>query len=352
MANKFEFPFNKIVGASGELKKDIEEEWHENIGDIWEDKRKEFAEYERPLSEEERKLIERTQKYVDKVALRYGGNPKPIPPESIFVLKPGAVFEITEGKFREGYNNCINRTIVVEWGSSDIDFATTLAHEMFHLKGFDVLRFSAEEGRVRPYRSGMSMRSKDNQIVYFNQIEEALVSEAVKMVIDEYFKSDHCFSKEIKQVETIKKWLNRLLTENGYSEEKRNIFLEELYSLHCIEDIIEVLEGNENDDYKLGFLHAYVDDMLKNGEVILQERKEERDKLNKLVDMILKYSNGKYKNRQEIIDVFFCAHFSGKLLPLAKMLEKSVVKGAFRAVANDFALFKETEDMSKQNSGQ
>lgn len=349
MSEKFEFPFNKIVGASDDIKKDIVEEWHENIGDIWEEKRMEFAKYERPLSEEEKKLIERTQKYVDKITLRYGGDPKPIPSESIFVLKPGAVFEVTDGRFREGYNNCLNREIAIEWGASDLDFATTLAHEMFHLKGYDVLRFSAEEGRVRPYRSGMSMRSKDNQIVYFNQIEEALVSEAVKMVIDEYLKNDHFFDKEIKQVETIKKWLKQLLTENGYPEERKNTFLEELYSFHCVEDIIEVLEGNENDDYKLGFLHAYIDDMIKNDEVVLRERKEERDKLNKLVDMILKYSDGKYKNRQEIIDVFLKAHFSGRLLPLAKMLEKSIVKGAFRAVAHDFASFKETEESSTQS---
>ena len=65
----------------------------------------------------------------------------------------------------------------------------------------------------------------------------------------------------------------------------------------------------------------------------MQERSEERDTFNKVLDEIITNSKGKLNNREKLFDEFARAHFSGNYLPLARVIEDALGKGAFRKIA-------------------
>ncbi|KKT89825.1 MAG: hypothetical protein UW95_C0003G0023 [Parcubacteria group bacterium GW2011_GWC1_45_14] len=339
-----EFPFNNIVGADEERKKELKENWHQEIEELSKKNESGFAEFKQQLTAEQREDIGRIEGYVNEIAHRYGAEEKLAP--EVILFKPGGVNKATKGRFDDGACSQYRRRIIIDSHPSRVFFATTLAHEMFHLAGYTSLRFSKEKNDMDLYRTGMALESKDGTTSYFKDVEEALIAQAVSMLYDEYLRKDPRFADEIAKTDFIKGWFRKLFETDGGISEKQKEFLDNTHSFPDVNSLIENLNGDESEDYKLGFLSGYVEEMLKKGDVVFRERFQERKKFDFLVDSILENSAGEYADRQKITELFMRAHFSGRLLPLARVIEKSLGKGSFRKVAEDFA---EYWDFEKEN---
>lgn len=335
---KFKLPFNNVVGGNQENRDGVKENWKKESDEFLKRTEFRYAGFEKILTREKILEIEKIEQTVDGVAQFYGATKKILP--KIVILEPGSVFKITQGEFRSGVCSPYMRRIMVDYRESKLDFATTLAHEMFHMSEYTSLIFSQETKDTELHRAGVSIFGKDGKTVYFADIEEALIAEAVQTFFNEYLRKNTQFTEEIKKTDFVKNWLGKFYDYAGVPKEKQNEFLDSIYSFPDVDDLIERLNGNDNEEFKFGFLDGYIKAMLENDDVVIRERMDERKKLDSLVDMILNSPENEYKSRKEIINVFMRANFSGKLLPLARMIEKSLGKGSFRSVGMDSSVIK------------
>ncbi len=62
---------------------------------------------------------------------------------------------------------------------------------------------------------------------------------------------------------------------------------------------------------------------------------KERGKLNRIVKDIFKNNTSDFKSVEEIFDIFAKAAMSGKLLPVARLIEKTYGKGSFRKLGEE-----------------
>lgn len=57
-----------------------------------------------------------------------------------------------------------------------------------------------------------------------------------------------------------------------------------------------------------------------------------REYLNDLVDVIFRENEDKFKDRDEVFEIFFKAMMTGNILPLGRIIEKTLGKGSFRRI--------------------
>ncbi|MCK9379160.1 MAG: hypothetical protein M0P97_03385 [Candidatus Moranbacteria bacterium] len=335
---KFELPFNNIVGGKQKNKDDVKENWKKESDEFLRKNEFKYAGLEKNLTKDEVLEIEKIKHGVNDIAQYYGATKKLSP--KIIILEPGSVYKITQGKFKSGVCSPYMRRIMVDSCESKLDFATTLAHEMFHMSEYTSLIFSQETDDTELRRAGISIFGKDGETVYFANIEEALIAEAVQDFVNQYLRKNPQFVDEIKKTDFVKNWLGKFYDYADVPKEKQKEFLDSVYSFPDIDNLIERLNGNDNEEFKFGFLNGYLRTMFENDDVVMRERMDERKKLDSLVDMILSSSENEYTSRKEIVDVFMRANFSGKLLPLARLIEKSLGKGSFRSIGADSSVIK------------
>ncbi|MDD5396630.1 MAG: hypothetical protein PHW24_01065 [Candidatus Moranbacteria bacterium] len=156
-------------------------------------------------------------------------------------------------------------------------------------------------------------------------------------------RNDKRFTTEFTQIDLIKKWIARAAIENGHSEKDVKEYLNEFLSFSNTKDLLAMIESDYDDEYKIGYVSEYVKGMIEDKEAFFRERKEERIRLDLFIDKILESSEGLFKNKHEVLEVFLRAQLSGRLLPLARMIEKSFGNGSFRDVAKEFAQFKDPQ---------
>lgn len=165
---------------------------------------------------------------------------------------------------------------------------------------------------------------------------EAIIATLSRRFFDEVILKDPLYSKEIKQTETVKKWLTdfaeKRIQDKDFKQ-KTLIIIKNILVLPRIGLIHDQLfEFNKDDDYKFGYFMGFFEEELKSGSVF-HERVEEREKFENMLDEIIKESEGKISSRKELFDEFARAHFTGNYLPLARMIEEALGKGSFRRIA-------------------
>jgi hypothetical protein len=332
--------FERIVGGTEEENKVASKK----LQDIFEERSKELSEYELQKSPEDIEIIKKTEAVVDSIVVRYGGEPKALPLDHIYVLKPGSVLAMTEGRLAGGIHKPMGLKIGVEKGKSKLVFASTVAHELFHLKSYKSARVGKSGEDVRLYRSGLSMFDKKDpneeggdEKEYFAVLEEAIVAECTKKLLDG-ISSDSIFSEEIEAVRQFRDWVVAYYRKNGVAEEKVKEFERELKYISEPQDKVErVLKFSHDEEKRQAYAAGMFGALYENGEVETLERYTERKKLYELLDKLVIGSDGKFKNRDEVFDEFAKANFSGNYLPLARIIESIMGKKSFRKLAEEFS---------------
>src|SRR3989344_7722222 len=201
--------YERIVGGTQEEKEIASKERQ----DTFDERSNKLAEYQVEKTSEDLEILKKTEAIVDSIVARYGGEPKELPLDHIYVLKPGSVLAMTEGRLAGGIHKPLGLKVGVEKGKSKSLFASTVAHELFHLKSYKSARVGKSGEDVRLYRSGLSMidRKDPNEEMgeekeYFAMLEEAIVAECTKKLLDE-IGTDSFFSEEAEAVRKFKDWV-------------------------------------------------------------------------------------------------------------------------------------------------
>lgn len=194
---------------------------------------------------------------------------------------------------------------VVVWNYDEknkIKLATILAHELLHFNSFfsyqkdeDISQERIEdlplvittnlpdqkkEIMLRMRRGGFRIRTKGKE-VYFRKIDEAIIEELTTRFGAKYFPQLNGVAQELEEKNQSLKLLSPETREKLISE------------------------------------HTY---------------DEERQKLNELIDDLYIKNMGSFKSREGVFALFARAVLTGRLLPIARLIEKTNGKGSFRVL--------------------
>lgn len=334
--------YERVVGGTQEERATALTE----LQGIFEAGTKRFSEYELEKTPEDLEILNKVETIVDKIVAQYGGDPKPLPINHIYILKPGGILAVSEGKFTGGLHMPYGLQIAVEKGKSKLLFATIIAHELFHLKSYKSARVGEHGEGVVLYRSGLSMIDKKDlskemgeEKEYFAVLEEAIVVECTKKFLDEV-RVDPDFREETVAFKRFRDLVAEYHRSEGVPEEVIKEEMEELKYIEGVQGIVEqVLAYSEDERKRQPFAAGVVASMYKNDEDKIEwiERRKERKKMYELLDKLVLNSAGKFKKRDEIFDEFAKANFSGNYLALARIVEDILGKGSFRKLAEEFS---------------
>lgn len=182
----------------------------------------------------------------------------------------------------KAYFSPLTQSICVKSTESKLIFLEKVTHEIIHFKSYSALQITnTEEPRVDGYRLGLSIISRDGKTTYFEKLDEAVTEELTKKVVLEL--------------------MNGPLFNN---------------------------EGDKTEQTKAN-LFTY---------------KEEREFLNNLIDKIFEVNKEKFKNKDELMEIFYKGMLNGNIFPLAKLVDSSFGKGSFRRLGELDQKLKEKKD--------
>jgi hypothetical protein len=191
--------------------------------------------------------------------------------DHVHFFPDGGVEELTKGRLAIGSHATVLGEALVD-RRDDLATAITTFHELWHtLASHNAIQVTTE-GNLDWYRSGFSIRSRDAKSRMFRHLDEALVGYATKRFVDEVLRLRPDFAEQIKQ-----------------AEEK--------------------------------------------GEEVDTTRQRELGDLLKYLDIVFERNREDFSDRKEILDMFMKAQVTGNLLTVARLIEKTFGKGAFRKLS-------------------
>ncbi len=260
----------------------------------------EVEKFEYGKTEEEIKIINLANKEINKLMKRCGVSSYDIPLDNYHLIS-GSYYKEKVGDDTLGVTYFPNQIIALNADvlrSGKIKFFKTAVHETFHLKGKFVIEVEKDGEKVfkSPFREGISIYSSQKKQkegeghVHFSGVHEAIAAKATKEIV----------SKNIKKNSFFKEGTDILNSENEKKEKERGVFKE---------------EDDREEFISIGY-------------------KKVRKTLNYVCKEVCEKLPEDYPDQQSVFDEFLKAHFSGKLLPLAKAVEKTFGKGSFRILGN------------------
>lgn len=235
----------------------------------------EFIEgHELQKTEKELELIEYVETCAENIANKYvSGNLVKVPITNIHIVKKGSVREIT-GTSQDGAHSVKLRSVLIERQKSELLFCVVLFHELLHLKGYSALQLNItpEEVNLAPYRSGLSIISRDSKKIFLNTLDEGIVEYLTKKFYTEISQHTDKFSRqEITQVS--EKILRNRSKDVNYVEElagtihsanpdkfaSKELVIEELVRAHFTGKLIKI--GKLIESVRIGKLRDDVMDI-------------------------------------------------------------------------------------------
>jgi hypothetical protein len=263
--------FHKVIGVP-EIEPELKEKLNQFITHGVETEGGKFLEgIELEKTPQELKLVDFVTRSVDELAMKMTGQtPVAIPLNNIHILRKGGAHEATEERAMEGAHSVKLCSVFVERQVSETMFCTILFHEMVHAKSYAALQLliNKGEGYLLPYRSGVSVISRDGQTKYLEKLTEGITTYLTRQ-----------FYKDVLQKNI-----------HLFSEENRKI--------------------PEPQDIK--------------------DRQEEIDYLYLLVQKI-RNKHPEFLTDEQVIDELIAAQFTGKLMKIGRLIEEALGKGGLKS---------------------
>ncbi len=171
--------FERVVGGISDIEKEkILQGMEERFDD------QEFEDLvgkEREKTHEELEIIDLANKITNELRRRYGLENFDIPPQNIHVIKESEWPEDKKG----------NATYISEYQGvaareqdSNISFLKKTIHEMVHFKSYNAMQVTrSEDPEAEEYRIGLTVHTRDGQVMYFRNLNEAVTEEITKELI-------------------------------------------------------------------------------------------------------------------------------------------------------------------------
>lgn len=272
----------------------------ENVGRAW----SHIGQYEIKKTPRQRELISFVVDAVNELLKEYGQEGKEASIDLVKIVKQEFFKKNDSDRSSAVYLDYL-QAIAINDGKklSDTAFAESVFHEFMHLFSFQrsVVKGGNSEGYadLRNERLGLSIRTNEfredgEDKSYFNYINEAIVTELCIR-----------FQKKMRESDFFKKdfWL-----------------LRQKYGAHDKSNAILRMDRNADGSEEPVSIFAYRD-----------EHRRTMDTLK----IIYEKNNDKFSSPDDVFEFFAKAHFSGRLLPVARLIEKTFGKGSFRGIGEE-----------------
>lgn len=289
---------SKYVGFNPVDKLSISEYFKENFKnqgreDIF------FGKFERGKTEDEKKMIVDILAKMSTFIEKYGGKPLNITPEHIHILDKEKIDEEEKERLEKSKTGAVylaTKELIILFDSKDnLKNALHIVHELIHFNSFQSVQLTdAEEKEFDVRRIGFEIHTKSGDVL-FKDINEAITVELAKRFDAEYFAFMEAISDDVKLRNDIRK------NANGKAD-----------------DISIITKNETNKDGKTKFILEYY------------TYKEERKKLQEIIDQIYDKNYEEFNSKEEVFAVFAEASLSGKLLKIARLIEKTYGEGSFK----------------------
>lgn len=304
--------FRIVGGASDEtvdkVLTDIDDAFSKNEGPLAKKPRKFAIEHGIEKTPEIIEIIRYANEYTNKLLLQHGIEPYDIPDDNIYALKPEdySILSDNNGAFAL----TLSQMIVINANNSltKTSATTRLIHEMLHLKGHKTIQIENNEhimsGRtISNYRIGVVVESSQSAKGFhehFKGLNESIVA-----------------TLEVRAIPYT-------LQQPGYEKDKAEFDSPEA------QNYLELLKnaGTRIDD---------INSIRKIGDrwsVTHASYPRHREVFDFIVEKIFEDNADTYENTEDVYKLFFDAHFSGKLLTIARLVEHSFGEGSFRTLGN------------------
>lgn len=292
--------FERVVGAKN---KEEEEEILIKEEERFDDQFFEDIEgKEREKTLEELKIIELANGATNEISRKYGLDDFDIPSKNIHIIK-----EEEWPKEADAFYKPMMQAIAFKEQPIKIVFLKKMIHEMLHFKSYNAIQITDEEKpKLSEYRIGLTVDTRDGKKMYLRNLNEAVTEEATKRLLKKLF-INPIFENEIKKtVETVKNYPDAKLSTGEPLFEKDTFYA-------------EVIKGEEEEKKTKIKTEVF-------------SKQLERRVFNKLIEKIFERNPGKFKDKEEIFEVFLKGMMTGDILPVGRLVDKTFSKGTLRKI--------------------
>jgi|GEM_PF-955131 len=301
----------RIAGVSPEKEGEILHEIKEQDFDVQEIDKK-----EREKTPEEVEIISGVLAAMPAFVRKHGGSPVPIKLEHIHIIDPDKLTDEEKASVRargwSSYSPQKQRIFLVRGKTEEnkLQLAHETAHEMVHFNAFQSASFNPKEEIISVRTRGLAIKTKEGEEgrLYFRAFDEAITEELVKRFDKECFGSIPGLAEELSAREKVRAdWLAER-TQKG------------LKGNSGVVSNFVVARGESGADRIIPVNYSYA---------------KERRKLKEIMEGIQKGNPEKFKTREDVFNVFEEAYFTGKKVKIARLIEKTYGKGAFRKLGEE-----------------
>lgn len=303
-----------VGGASVEKKeqatKELEQALFSHFESLSPDEREQFEKFEYPKSEKELALVSFVNEETSRLMQEAGIKPYDVPVDNFHIIPP-ELYKKAAG--RGGTATAFNtkQGIIFDaqhFRDNPVYFGAVAIHELLHLKAHLSMEVQEEGDKVKktPYREGVTVHAlqgyghhgKYHQ--HFEGLHEGIVAETEKRLLAKLLDRPE-LAKE-------KEWL---MSDEAKEMKKELAERKEIPE----DDIVWVGKKGKNDWETVSY-------------------PLQRDVLNYVCTEIQKQFPDEYQSADDVYKTFLNAHFTGRLLPLARIVEKTFGEGSFRLLGN------------------
>lgn len=305
---------NRVVGFESEK----EEEFLQYFKNKFDTNIPDSKEIEKTAEQQE--VIARVNAEMRGFLEHYGVESVEIPVNNVHILDKSKFtveeLEKIQEKFgtEYGFYSALKQGVVVmnDYGVSKLSFLQTLVHEILHLQGFysyqkssieaaDItLRNKDDSVGMNIRRSGFSIGTKDGKRLLFHNLNESVITELE-------IRFENMVMARWPEVES------ELKARDEYVQQ---IAERDRVPIEKVRHTVARIKYDESSGYKL-VSYPYHD---------------ARINFNSLVDELYEKNKSEFKSREQVFSIFAEATITGRLLPIARLIEKTFGRGSFRII--------------------
>lgn len=281
-----------------------------------------------------KELIDFLAKAVPEFAKGYGAQPIKIEEGNILLI-PSDIFDLAGGRsghHKEGvteaeYDSLFQEIRIRYDGPKDYWLmAKTIAHEILHFQSFQSVEVKYDIYDTRHYRrSGLMARSRPQW--YFCALNEAIIEELTQRFFEKVGREKtgpadlqkYLKYRELAVADFEKLSATELEATKKAAPEKFKEFISK-HTVHYLEFMATGTEPQKPAMKLVGLVYPHA-----------------RSRLSKIIDKVYEKNQADFKNKEAVFNLFARGAMSGRLLPLARLIEKTFGKGAFRELGEEIS---------------
>jgi hypothetical protein len=285
----------RIVGASPEQEKALLETFSDKV-------RKQREAYcERPKTPEERQLIDVIVRYLSEFLARYDCPPVvSLTADAVHMIDPARLSSADRSDLGKldvaGFYDVREQAVFVLPGEDRLTTAQRISHELLHFNSFAAFG-RAESGAALPLRRiGFGVFDRAGTKRYFRDMDEAIIEELVIRFDQHYFSRIGLLSNEIQRRDELRM---RLPSAVG----------------------IAAVHTSQTDEARW--------------QTTIERYRyaPQRAALKELIQEIFERNRHDFESKEDVFRLFVRGSLTGRLLEIARLIERAFGKGSFRALA-------------------